>query len=369
MSRRELTGNILGPTGWLRGRLAFGERIEVVDGELADPAYNDDPYIVPGFIDLHVHGGGGADLMQGVDAAGTVAELHARHGTTALMATTVTAPSVDLAGVMSSLGQVCAKKPSTGARFLGVHLEGPFISASNLGAQPNHARTANLEELEALMKLAPLRIITLAPEVPGHLETIAALTQRGVRVQIGHTAGSYDDGVAGLRHGASGFTHLFNAMTGLHHREPGVVGAALAHAEYAELIPDLLHVHAGGILTALRAIPRLFCVTDSTSAAGMPDGEYLLGPRPVTKFGGSVRLPDGTLAGSTLTMDRALRNLVSLGLTIEDASHRLSLFPADYLGLKDRGRIETGAYADLVLLDRQLEVERVIGEGERLWAR
>ncbi|HEX4460456.1 MAG TPA: N-acetylglucosamine-6-phosphate deacetylase [Polyangia bacterium] len=368
-SRRELTGNILGPTGWVRGRLAFAERIEVVDAVPVDPASNDDPYVLPGFIDLHVHGGGGADLMHGVDAAATVGELHARHGTTALMATTVTSAAVDMEAVVGELGRACVKKPAAGARLLGVHLEGPYISAGNLGAQPNHARVATLAELETLLRLAPVRILTLAPEVPGHLEIIGLLTQRGIRVQVGHTNGTYDDGVAALRHGASGFTHLYNAMTGLHHREPGVVGAALAHAEYAELIPDLLHVHPGGMRTALRAIPRLFCVTDSTSAAGMPDGQYLLGPRPVTKFGGSVRLPDGTLAGSALTMDRALRNLVSIGLSIEDASHRLSRYPAEYLGLKDRGRIVPGAHADLVLLDRQLELERVIGEGNSLWDR
>ncbi|HWE26717.1 MAG TPA: N-acetylglucosamine-6-phosphate deacetylase, partial [Polyangia bacterium] len=128
-SRRELTGNILGPTGWVRGRLAFAERIEVVDAVPVDPASNDDPYVLPGFIDLHVHGGGGADLMHGVDAAATVGELHARHGTTALMATTVTSAAVDMEAVVGELGRACVKKPAAGARLLGVHLEGPYISA------------------------------------------------------------------------------------------------------------------------------------------------------------------------------------------------------------------------------------------------
>ena len=132
-------------------------------------------------------------------------------------------------------------------------------------------------------------------------------------VQIGHSAGSYEDGVAALAAGATGFTHLFNAMTGLHHREPGMAGAALAHAQRAEIIPDLLHVHPGAIRVALRAIPGLYCVTDSTAAAGMPDGDYRLGRHTVTKCLGGVRLADGTLAGSTLTMDQALRNLVGLG--------------------------------------------------------
>ncbi|XLM21137.1 amidohydrolase family protein, partial [Chromobacterium piscinae] len=185
-------------------------------------------------------------------------------------------------------------------------------------------------------------------------------------MQMGHTLGSYEQAVEALQQGASGFTHLFNAMTGLHHREPGIVGAALAHAEYAELIPDLLHVHPGAIRTALRAIPRLYCVTDSTAAAGMPDGQYKLGSHAVTKCMGGVRLADGTLAGSTLTMDQALRNLVKIGLPLADASHRLSLYPADYLGLVERGRLEAGAWADIVVMDPELNLQQVYVEGEEI---
>ena len=185
-------------------------------------------------------------------------------------------------------------------------------------------------------------------------------------MQLGHTLGSYEDGVQALEQGASGFTHLFNAMSGLHHREPGMVGAALAHAEYAELIPDLLHVHPGAIRAALRSIPRLYCVTDSTAAAGMPDGEYKLGSHSVTKCMGGVRLADGTLAGSTLTTDQALRNLVSIGLPLADASNRLSLYPADYLGLADRGRLAAGAWADIVVMDADLNLQQVYVEGEQI---
>jgi len=145
-----------------------------------------------------------------------------------------------------------------------------------------------------------------------------------------------------------------------------MVGAALAHARYAEIIPDLLHVHPGAIRAALRAVPCLFCVTDSTSAAGMPDGEYKLGRHLVRKCMGGVRLADGTLAGSTLTMDQALRNLVGLGLALDDASRRVSTHAADYLGLADRGRLAPGAHADVVVLDRELTIQRVIAEGEEI---
>jgi N-acetylglucosamine-6-phosphate deacetylase len=169
-----------------------------------------------------------------------------------------------------------------------------------------------------------------------------------------------------MKHGARSFTHLFNAMSPLHHRNPGMVGAALAHAEYAEIIPDLLHVHPGAIRAAMRAIPRLYVVTDSTSATGMPDGEYRLGSQHVTKCLGGVRLADGTLAGSTLTMDQALRNLVSLGLPMADVSNRMSRYAADYLGLEDRGRLARGAWADIVVFDRELALTATYVEGESI---
>ena len=359
-----LAGNILTPGGWRHGSIDFGARIEAVHGTPFDPAGNGDDYILPGFIDLHVHGGGGRDTMQGGDAVQAIAALHARHGTTSMLATTMTAPLADIEGALRAIGQAANARRPGAARVLGAHLEGPYINPGKLGAQPDYTRGASLAEVQRLAALAPLRLITLAPEITGHLALVRALTDAGMRVQIGHTTGSYEDGVAALAQGAAGFTHLFNAMSGLHQRAPGMVGAALAHAEYAELIPDLLHVHAGAMRVALRAIPRLYCVTDSTAACGMPDGEYMLGRQVVHKCLGGVRLPDGTLAGSTLTMDQALRNLVGLGLDLADASARVSTFAADYLGLAERGRLVAGAHADLLLLDRDLRLKAVYVEGE-----
>jgi N-acetylglucosamine-6-phosphate deacetylase len=360
----QLRGNVLTPSGWVAGTLGFAERIGSIDGTSVDPSANGDDYILPGFIDLHVHGAGGRDIMEGGDAPHVVAAAHARYGTTSLLATTMTAPPHEVAAALRAIGAACkARRPGT-ARILGAHLEGPYINAGKLGAQPDYARAATLDEVRELEGYAPLRLITVAPELPGHLQLVRALADAGIRVQIGHTLGTYEDGVAALEHGAAGFTHLFNAMTGLHHREPGMVGAALAHARYAELIPDLLHVHPGAIKVALRAIPHLYCVTDSTAATGMPDGDYMLGRHQVHKCMGGVRLADGTLAGSTLTMDGALRNLVGLGLDLADASRRVSTYAADYIGEPERGRIAPGAYADLVVLDRQLNVKAVYIEGE-----
>ncbi|HAT29460.1 MAG TPA: N-acetylglucosamine-6-phosphate deacetylase [Janthinobacterium sp.] len=359
-----IKGNILTPGGWIHGTIHFDERIQVVEGAPVNPSFNDDDYILPGFIDLHVHGGAGQDVMEGGDAVHAIAAMHARHGTTSMLATTMTAPPEDIDLALKAIGAAVAARRPGAARVLGAHLEGPYINSGKLGAQPNYARAATLDEVRRLATYAPLRLITVAPEIAGHLALVRELTDAGMRVQIGHTLGSYEDGVAALEHGAAGFTHLFNAMSGLHHREPGMVGAALAHAEYAELIPDLLHVHPGAIKVALRAIPRLYCVTDSTAATGMPDGQYMLGRHAVHKCMGGVRLPDGTLAGSTLTMDQALRNLVGLGLDLADASKRVATHAADYLGLQERGRLAHGAYADLVVLTRDLTLKAVYIEGE-----
>jgi N-acetylglucosamine-6-phosphate deacetylase len=362
---RSLAGNILTPEGWVRGSIAFDERIGAIEGASGDPDSNSGDYIIPGFIDLHVHGGGGMDIMQGGEAPHTIAAMHARHGTTSLLATTMTAPPHEIIVALKAIGAACGARRPGAARILGVHLEGPYINSGKLGAQPNYARAASLDEVRQLGTYAPMRLITVAPELPGHLNLVKQLADAGIRVQIGHTLGSYDEGVAALAHGASGFTHLFNAMTPLHHREPGMVGAALAHAQYAEIIPDLLHVHPGAIRLALRAIPHLYCVTDSTAATGMPDGTYMLGRHSVQKCFGGVRLPDGTLAGSTLTMDQALRNLVGLGLDLADASRRVSTNAADFLGEAGRGRLVAGCFADLVVLRRDLTIKAVYIEGEQ----
>jgi len=364
-----IQGHILTPHGFVDGVIELDDagRIARVDGTpIGEEAVRDAtaPKLLPGFIDLHVHGGGGRDIMEGGDAATRVAELHATHGTTSLLATTMTAPVADLETAFAGLREPCRQRDARAARILGVHLEGPYINPGKLGAQPHYARPFDPDELARLNATAPIRLVTVAPEVPGHMEAVSSLVAAGYKVQIGHTLGSYEDGVEALVRGAGGFTHLFNAMTALHHREPGMVGAALAHATYSELIPDLLHAHPGAIRVALRAIPCLYCVTDSTAAAGMPDGDYRLGRHRVTKCLGGVRLPDGTLAGSTLTMDQALRNLVvELGLDLTDASRRVSTFAADHLGLADRGRLAPGAWGDVAVLDRDLNLTDVFVEG------
>jgi N-acetylglucosamine-6-phosphate deacetylase len=367
----KLRGYIATSEGFLDGELSVaGARIASLRGAPIDLARVRDgkrPIVLPGFVDLHVHGGGGHDMMDAGSACETIARVHAKHGTTALLATTLTAPREDLTRAFQALADVMTEQRSGttfGARILGAHLEGPYISDGKLGAQPPFARDFDDEELQALHATAPIKLITLAPELPNAGDIIRKLSETGFVVQLGHSEASYEAGREGFEQGARGVTHLFNAMSGMHHRKPGLVGAALAHARYAEIIPDLQHVHEGAIRVAMRSIPCVYCVTDSTAAAGMPDGEYRLGRHVVTKCMGGVRLPDGTLAGSTLTMDEAYRNLVDvLQLDLLAAMRRTSTYACDFLHIADRGRIAEGAYADLVVMDKDLKLQGVYVEG------
>lgn len=356
---RSLYGRILTPLGWRRGHVHFDQQLRTLEVEDHAGDGSDLPIILPGFIDLHVHGAAGVDLMQGGDVARRIAHTHARYGTTTLLGTTMTAEYGEIENALRGVAQVMATPDADAAQIIGVHLEGPFISPQRLGAQPARTLEATLESVQHLHALAPIKVLTIAPEIGQHTALIPALAAMGIRVQIGHSAGTYEDAVAALQAGAVGFTHLFNGMTGVDHYKPGIAAAALAHAEYAELIPDLQHVHRGAIRMAVRAIPRLYAVTDATAATGMPDGEYALGEQRVHKCMGCVRLSTGSLAGSALTMDQALRNLVDVGLDLADASQRVSTIQADYLGLEDRGRIAPGLRADMVVLDPQLKLQQV----------
>jgi N-acetylglucosamine-6-phosphate deacetylase len=373
MTTQRISGIIVTPDGFIDGELTISDaRIVALRGRPVREQQvraSNRALIVPGFVDLHVHGGGGSDMMDGGVACETIARMHASHGTTSLLATTLTAPKEDLIGAFDALAEVMRKQKSDrafGSRILGVHLEGPYISDSKLGAQPAFARDFDDDELQMLHAKAPIKLITLAPELTNSVEIIQALTAYGFVVQLGHSEASYEQARDGFDAGARGVTHLFNAMSGMHHRAPGLVGAALAHARYAEIIPDLLHVHEGAVRAAMRAIPCVYCVTDSTAAAGMPDGEYRLGRQTVSKCMGGVRLPDGTLAGSTLTMDEAFRNLVDvLGLELQSAVRRTSTYACDFLNIAARGRIAEGAFADLAVLDRDLKLQDVFVEGVR----
>jgi N-acetylglucosamine-6-phosphate deacetylase len=363
MSTTTIAGQILTPDGFVRGRLRCTAAIQAIE-PIADAP--EDRFVLPGFIDLHVHGGDGSDCMAGAEAVRRMARFHARHGTTALLATTVTAPRHDLLAAFHGIGAAMATGDPAAARVLGAHLEGPFISPQALGAQPPFAIAPDLALVDELAALAPIRVATMAPEIDPDGDLLARFRALGARPQIGHTTCSYADARTALATGAAGFTHLFNAMSGLHHRRAGAVGAALAHGEWAELILDFVHVEEGAARVALRAIPHVYCITDAVTATGMPPGEYRLGHHRIFKREDAVRLADGTLAGSVLTMDRALRNLLHLGVPLEQAARRCATIQADYLGLEERGRLVPGGVADVVVVDRAARLEAVFIEGRAI---
>ena len=349
-----------------------GEQIVDVTVENQPPAGTEttNDFIVPGLIDVHVHGGDGADFMDGADeAVGRVTAFHARSGTTALAATTLSGSVTDLYDAVLAISRA-SRAQSRGAEICGIHLEGPYINKKRAGAQNVESiRPADIHEIDALHKEAPhLRwIITVAPEIDGARALIEHFKSR-ILFSVGHTAGDYSDAVAALEWGASHFTHLFNAMTGMHHREPGVVGAAFVSVEAtAELIADGIHVHPAMLRIAARAMPnRVVLVTDAVRASGMPPGKYKLYEHEFSVTpDGAARLADGTLAGSTLTMNRAVQNMVELaGLPVEMVIPLATELPARILGVAERkGKIARGYDADLVVLTPKFDVSRVLVRG------
>lgn len=364
-----LRGQLVLPGGVVPGELRFGERLEAVTPLDEAP---DDVYLLPGFVDTHVHGGGGGDTVDGPAGVRTLARLHARHGTTTLLPTTLTHPWARVLAALRGVREVMdAGGVPGGADVPGAHLEGPFISPERLGAQPPHTLEPTPERVAEVLALGAVRAVTLAPEVPGGREAALAFARAGVRVGIGHTRADADTVTALLEalHAVGGracATHLFNAMGGVEGRVPGPAGALLAdpHATL-EVILDDQHVHPTAFRLARAAAPgRVLLVTDAMRASGLGDGESELGGQPVTVRAGRATLADGTLAGSVLTMDQALRNAVAAGVPLVEASAMASTAPAASVGLSDRGRLEVGLRADVVVLGRELQVQAVYVAGQ-----
>ncbi|RSM45119.1 N-acetylglucosamine-6-phosphate deacetylase [Actinoplanes sp. ATCC 53533] len=323
--------------------------------------------IVPGFVDLHCHGGGGHTFTRGdAMAARAAAAFHLRHGTTTMLASLVSSPFELMCDATAGYLPLVAD-----GTIAGVHFEGPYLSQPRCGAQnPAFLRDPSLTELTALVKLGAgaIRMVTVAPELPGALDAIAFLAANGVVAALGHTDATYAQTLAGVAAGATVGTHLFNGMRPAHHREPGPVVALLdSPSIVCELIADGIHLHDGMLRFAAHAAgpDRAALITDAMDAAGMPDGRYELGGQEVTVADRVARLVrDGSIAGSTLTMDAAFRRAVGAGLDLATAAMMASTTPARALGLGDEvGALEAGLRADLVVLAPDLTVRRVMRAG------
>ncbi|MER7015365.1 N-acetylglucosamine-6-phosphate deacetylase [Saccharopolyspora sp. NPDC000359] len=324
-------------------------------------------WLVPGFVDIHCHGGGGGSFTSiEVDQARAAIAAHRRHGTTTVMASLVTAPLPDLTKQISALSDLVVD-----GELAGIHLEGPFLSAARCGAHdPAILRAPETSAVQQVLDAGrgAVKMVTLAPELPNGVEAVRQLVDNGVIAAVGHTDAVLSQVVPAVEAGATVATHLFNAMRPLHHREPGPIGVLLEDERVTvELICDLVHLHPAIVqLAASHAgTGRTVLVTDAISATDAGDGTYELGKLPVTVTDGEARLADGSLAGSTLTMDVAFRNLVeSGGQSVPAAVAAASTKPAELLGLDDRiGAIRPGLAADLVVLDDDLHLTGVLKDG------
>lgn len=358
------------PTGTVEGGqvIVDGTRISRTAPEHAQVVDVSGHYLVPGFVDLHNHGGGGASFTSGtVEEILTGIATHRRHGTTTLVASTVTGDMDFLthrAGLLSELAEQ--------GDIAGIHFEGPFISPCRKGAHSEELlRDPDPTEVRKLVDAARghAKMVTLATELPGGIDSVRLLAEHGVIAAIGHTDATYEQTVEAIDAGATVATHLFNAMPALGHRAPGPIAALLEDERVTvELINDGVHLHPAALELAFHhaGADRVAFITDAMDAAGFGDGRYMLGPLEVEVADGVARLVEGgSIAGSTLTLDRAFKRAVTVdGLPVEAAVAALSANPARLLGLADRiGSLEPGKDADLVLLDEQFEVRGVMRRG------
>ena len=350
------------------GRIAY-----IGNEENIEPIFETDGIVVPGFIDEHIHGAGGADAMDGtVESLQTISEFLAREGTTGFLATTMTQSPENITNALKAVKKVREKGEYKGAEVLGVHLEGPFISPKHVGAQPlEYVATPDAELFDKYNEASgnSIKIVTLAPEVEGGLGLVKHLSNIGVVASVGHTGGKYADVVNAVAAGATNVTHTYNAQTGLHHREAGVVGAAMLLDELnCEMICDTIHVSVPAIKLVIKNKPhdKYTLITDAMRAKGMPDGKSELGGQEVFVNNGEARLADGTLAGSVLKMNVAVKNLVEKsGVSFTDAIDFATYNPAKNIGvLNERGTIEVGKRADLTVLNSDFEVLYTLVNGK-----
>ena len=365
-----------GRVGWLLAKnekirlIGFGQRPILPGNTEVQEVDAEGKMLLPGFIDLHVHGAVGHEVMD-ASAAGLeeMARFYASHGVTSFLATTWTASREAIRKALELVEEMQGPVQG-GATLLGVHLEGPYLNPARCGAQDiRQIRRAEREEALEFLDSGVIRLLALAPEYDENLWLIDECVKRGITVSAAHTAANYEQMQRAAAHGLTQATHTFNAMQGLGHREPGTVGAALTIPQIAcELIADNIHVHPAvqKILLDVKTPSGVILITDAIRAAGLPEGEYMLDDRSVNIQDGAVRLQDGTLAGSILTMERALQNLCSAtGRSLEELWVTSSLNAARAIGISSRkGSLEAGKNADFVLLNDSFKVHLTVAQGE-----
>jgi len=329
-------------------------------------------YLSPGFVDIHIHGAGNKDTMEGTfEALNTISKTIAQHGTTTFLPTTMTVDVRDIRKAVEMAKDSQGKVE--GANIGGVHLEGPFLSIDAIGAQnPNFVMKPSIETFKEMVgdNIHLIKNITIAPELEGAKELIPYLRENGINVSMGHTKATYEEAMEGIRAGCNHSTHLFNAMTPFSHREPGVVGAIFDTDISTETISDGIHVSYPSLRVAYRqkSPDRVLLVTDAMMACGMPDGVYTLGGQPVISKDGAARLESGALAGSILTMDKAVQNVYEhTDLALHEVIKMASYNGARFIGAeKSKGRIALGYDADLIIFGEDIAIEHVFIQGRQI---
>lgn len=354
-----------------------GDKIEAVTASLptdCEVFRLEGQALMAGFVDIHIHGRAGCDVMDATpEALQTICSSLPQTGVVAWCGTTVTAPWQEIQAALSEVKNFIQAGTSKGAELVGSFLEGPYFTEKFRGSHPTRfLKAATLDELEQLKEAAgdTLMRVALAPEYEGSMDVIDWLVSRGIKVSVAHTSATFDQVTEAHQHGADCGVHLFNGMLGLHHREPGCTGAVLYHDMLAELIADGVHVNPVMMNLAYRmkGHEKIALITDCMRAGGMPDGDYVLGAQTVTVTNGNAFTKDGSLAGSTCSLDQALRNMVfKAEVPVWKAVQMTTSVPAKYLGLQDRlGSIAEGFDASLVVMDDQLNVQRTLIKGQ--WA-
>lgn len=365
--------------GVVKTDMTFGTEIEKI-GKTAENTeiitLPEDAVVVPGFIDEHIHGAGGSDAMDGtLDALHTVADTVKKEGTTSFLATTMTQSKENISNALKAVKEYMKVDPKGCAKILGVHLEGPFISPKHVGAQPlEYVAKPDVKTFKEYNEMSgnAIKIVTLAPEEDGAEELVKYLSDNGIVASVGHSGAKNAEVQKAIEAGAKSVTHTYNAQSPLHHREIGVVGSALLYDELnSELIADTIHVSVPAIKLLVKCKPsdRLTLITDAMRAKGLGDGVSELGGQTVYVKDGEARLKDGTLAGSVLVMNRAVKNLVEkAGVPFEKAIDCATKNPAINLGVYDKlGSIKEGKTADFAVLDKDFNVIMTIREGEIIY--
>lgn len=330
--------------------------------------------LIPGMIDVHIHGAEGFDMMDGtIQSVEAVSRACARTGCTSFLATSVSSTLDDLLKMITNVKEVQGSEP--GAKIIGLHIEGPYLNVKRKGMQnERYLRHPDLDEMKSILETSGslLRMVTLAPELPGGLEMTRFLKENGIIAAIAHSDATYEDAKLAFQSGASHVTHCFNGMRPIHHRDPGIVIAAFEESSVSvQAIVDDVHLHPAIVRLIYRekGPDKMVLITDALQAMGMGDGTYLFGGHHVNVSHGVATLSDGTLASSTVTMNEALEKAVKSGIPLKDAVMMATQTPADILGLSHKGRIEPGADADLVLMNDRFEVLWTIVNGKMVYSR